>query len=106
MHRRDAPILWHESTARTPDGDGFWSVATHAETLMVMHDAVTYSSELGANLARLELRTALEETLDRFESLELAAQPEWTRSNKHTGLRHLPLRFDLDPARFPTRSPT
>jgi cytochrome P450 len=33
---------------------------------------------LGASLARLEL----------------AGAPEWTRSNKHTGLRHVPLRLD------------
>ncbi len=46
-HRRVAPVLWHEPTEHTPDGEGFWSVATHAETLEVMHDAVRYSSERG-----------------------------------------------------------
>jgi cytochrome P450 len=46
-HRRAAPVLWHEATPHTPDGEGFWSVATHAETLQVMHDATTYSSERG-----------------------------------------------------------
>lgn len=46
-HRRAAPVLWHEPTPHTPDGEGFWSVATHAETLQVMHDATTYSSERG-----------------------------------------------------------
>jgi len=46
-HRRVAPVLWHEPTAHTPDGEGFWSVATHGETLGVMHDASTYSSERG-----------------------------------------------------------
>ena len=46
-HRRAAPVLWHEPTAHTPDGEGFWSVATHGETLRVMHDASTYSSERG-----------------------------------------------------------
>ena len=25
-------MWWHEPTAHTPDGEGFWSVATHAET--------------------------------------------------------------------------
>ena len=31
----------------TPDGEGFWSVATHAETLAVLRDPDTFSSERG-----------------------------------------------------------
>ncbi|MGV0592073.1 cytochrome P450 [Mycolicibacterium vulneris] len=46
-HRREAPVYWHEPTAHTPDGEGFWSVATHAETLAVLRDAETYSSVTG-----------------------------------------------------------
>jgi cytochrome P450 len=46
-HRAVAPVYWHEPTAHTPDGEGFWSVATHAETLAVMRDARTFSSETG-----------------------------------------------------------
>ena len=46
---------------------------------------------LGANLARLEMRVLYEELLDRFASVELAGPPEWTRSNRHSGLRHLPM---------------
>ena len=34
-HRRDAPVWWHEPTIHTPDGEGFWSVATYSETLQV-----------------------------------------------------------------------
>ena len=49
---------------------------------------------LGAHLARLEIRVALEETFDRVESFELAGSPVWTRSNRHTGIRHLPLRLE------------
>jgi cytochrome P450 len=49
---------------------------------------------LGASLARLELRVTLEELTARVERLEPAGVPEWTRSNKHTGLRHVPLRWD------------
>ncbi|MDX2168272.1 MAG: cytochrome P450 [Deltaproteobacteria bacterium] len=48
---------------------------------------------LGANLARLEMRVLLEEMLPAFSSLELAGAVEWTRSNRHTGVRHLPLRL-------------
>jgi cytochrome P450 len=48
---------------------------------------------LGAGLARLEMRVLFEELLPRFGSIELAGPVEWTRSNRHTGLRHLPLRL-------------
>jgi cytochrome P450 len=51
-HRREAPVLWHEPTEHTPDGEGFWSVATHAETLAVTHDPATYSSERGGPRAQ------------------------------------------------------
>ena len=44
---------------------------------------------LGANLARLEMRVMLEELLPAFASYELVAPVEWTRSNRHTGIRHL-----------------
>jgi cytochrome P450 len=47
IHRRAAPVWWHEPTPNTPDGEGFWSVATYAETLEVLRDPGTYSSERG-----------------------------------------------------------
>ena len=47
VHRRDAPVYWHEPTEHTPDGEGFWSVATHAESLAVLRDPSTFSSETG-----------------------------------------------------------
>ncbi|HEV7423000.1 MAG TPA: cytochrome P450 [Mycobacterium sp.] len=47
IHRRDAPVYWHQPTDNTPDGEGFWSVATYAETLAVLRDPVTYSSVTG-----------------------------------------------------------
>ncbi|MUL83870.1 cytochrome P450 [Mycobacterium sp. CBMA247] len=47
VHRREAPVYWHEPTEHTPDGEGFWSVATHAETLAVLRDAETFSSVTG-----------------------------------------------------------
>ncbi len=40
-------MWWHEPTVHTPDGDGFWSVATHAEALQILQDPETYSSERG-----------------------------------------------------------
>ena len=51
VHRREAPVYWHEPTDNTPDGEGFWSVATHAETLEVLRDPVTYSSVTGGSRA-------------------------------------------------------
>jgi cytochrome P450 len=49
LHRREQPVYWHEPTEHTPDAEGFWSVATHAETLEVLRDAGTYSSERGGD---------------------------------------------------------
>lgn len=48
-HRSAAPVWWHDPTEHTPDGEGFWSVATHAETMEVLHDPATYSSETGGD---------------------------------------------------------
>jgi cytochrome P450 len=48
---------------------------------------------LGANLARLEIRIVLDELLDRFSEIVPAGPVEWTRSNKHTGVRHMPVRL-------------
>ena len=47
VHRREAPVYWHEPTEHTPDGEGFWSVATYAEILAVLKDPVTFSSVTG-----------------------------------------------------------
>jgi len=49
VHRRDAPVYWHGPTEHTPDGEGFWSVATYAETLAVLKDPVTFSSVTGGD---------------------------------------------------------
>jgi cytochrome P450 len=46
---------------------------------------------LGANLAKLEMRVLYEELLPRFSAIEPAGPVEWTRSNRHTGIRHQPL---------------
>jgi cytochrome P450 len=49
VHRREAPVYWHPATENTPDGEGFWSVATYAETLAVLRDPETYSSVTGGS---------------------------------------------------------
>ncbi len=49
IHRREAPVWWHEPTGHTPGGEGFWSVASYAEALEVLRDPATYSSERGGD---------------------------------------------------------
>jgi cytochrome P450 len=49
VHRREAPVYWHPATENTPDGEGFWSVATYAETLAVFRDPLTFSSVTGGS---------------------------------------------------------
>ncbi|HEY4377409.1 MAG TPA: cytochrome P450, partial [Acidimicrobiales bacterium] len=48
---------------------------------------------LGANLARLEIKLVLDAMLDRVAAVELDGPVERTRSNKHTGVRGMPVRF-------------
>ncbi len=48
---------------------------------------------LGANLARAEIRIMLDELLDRFESFSFAGPIERFRTNKHAGVKHMPVRF-------------
>lgn len=49
LHRREAPVWWHEPTVHTPDREGFWSVATYQEAMAVLRDPETYSSETGGD---------------------------------------------------------
>jgi cytochrome P450 len=49
VHRREAPVYWHRPTEHTPDAEGFWSVATYAETLAVLKDPLTFSSVTGGD---------------------------------------------------------
>lgn len=48
---------------------------------------------LGAPLARLEIRLVLETLLDRVASIEQTAPVEYSRSNKHSGVRRMPVRL-------------
>jgi cytochrome P450 len=47
--RTEAPVWWHEPTEHTPDGEGFWSVATYPEVLRVLNEPTVYSSETGGD---------------------------------------------------------
>ena len=46
---------------------------------------------LGASLARLELRVALDEVADRFAKFEAAGPAQWIPNNRLFGLQHLPV---------------
>lgn len=48
---------------------------------------------LGRNLARLEVRIALETILDRLADMEVIGDVEWLASSNSTGLKHLPIRY-------------
>jgi cytochrome P450 len=45
--RKERPVWWHEPTAYTPSGIGFWVVSRYDDVVTVFKDAETYSSELG-----------------------------------------------------------
>lgn len=77
LHRRVAPVFWHEPTAHTPDGEGFWSVATHAETLEVLRDADTYSSVTGGT--RPFGGTVLQDLPISGQLLNMMDEPRHTR---------------------------
>jgi cytochrome P450 len=55
------------------------------------HDAFTRLRRESGTLARLELRVVFDVLLDRVESAHIAGRVEWGQSNKHTGVRHLPV---------------
>ena len=48
---------------------------------------------LGASLARMEMRVMFDVLLDRVGSLTPTGPVEYVRSNKHTGVRHMPVRI-------------
>lgn len=54
---------------------------------------------LGAQFARMEMRAMLAELLPRLRHVELAGEPESTKTLFVGGLKHLPIRYELSPAR-------
>jgi len=45
--REHAPVYWHEPTAVTPDGEGFWVMSRHEDAMAIMQDPATFSSDKG-----------------------------------------------------------
>jgi len=90
----DKVVFWEASANRDDAmfGDGMrFDVGRDPNPHLGFGHGVHYC--LGASLAQLELRVMLEELLDRFDAIELTGEPEWVRSFKHTGIRHLPVRL-------------
>jgi len=94
IHAGDKVTLWWASANRDeevfPDPFRFDVLRAPNPHLTFGHGAHFC---LGANLARIEIRLVLEGLLDRFETVELAGPIEWTRSNKRTSIRHMPVAF-------------
>ncbi len=63
------------------------------------HLAFGYRSHfcLGANLARMEIRIMLEELLGRFDEFRLDGPVRRFRTNKHAGVKHMPVTFRVRP---------
>ncbi len=49
---------------------------------------------LGAALARMEMRVMFDALLDRLAGAALTGPVEYVRSNKHAGVRHMPVRLE------------
>jgi cytochrome P450 len=50
---------------------------------------------LGAQVARREVRTMLTKVLERTRHIELAGEPEWSATHFVSGVKHLPVRYEL-----------
>lgn len=49
---------------------------------------------LGASLARMEMRVIFDVLLDRVDTVTLTGPMEYVRSNKHAGVRHMPVTIE------------
>jgi cytochrome P450 len=82
--------IWEGSANRDAsvfDGADEFDIARKPNPHLGFGQGVHYC--LGANLARLELRVLFEELFSRFHEVRVTRPVEWTRSNRHTGIRHM-----------------
>lgn len=92
IHAGDKVVVWEASANRDParfDDPGRLDTRRDPNPHLGFGHGVHFC--LGAHLARLELRVVVEELLDTFSGWELAGEPVWTRSNRHTGIRSMPV---------------
>jgi cytochrome P450 len=75
--RAHAPVWWHEPTAVTPDGEGFWVVSSYEHVMAVLRDPDTYSSETGGG--RVHGGTAIKDERQIGELLNLTDDPKHRR---------------------------
>ena len=79
--REQAPVYWHEPTAATPDGEGFWVMSRHEDAMAVMLDPATFSSDKGG--ARTAGGTGLHDEYQAGKFLN------WSDDPRHKRLRSL-----------------
>ena len=79
--REHAPVYWHEPTAVTPDGEGFWVMSRHEDAMAIMLDPVTFSSDKGGG--RTAGGTGLHDEYQAGKFLN------WTDDPRHKRLRSL-----------------
>ncbi len=87
-------VVWEGSANRDPavfDQPDHFDITRQPNPHLGFGHGVHYC--LGAHLARLELRTLFQELLPRMDTLDVVKPVEWTRSNRHTGIRHLTVEF-------------
>jgi cytochrome P450 len=75
--REHAPIYWHDPTAVSPDGEGFWVMSRHEDAMAVMLDPVTFSSDKGGG--RVAGGTALKDEYQAGKFLNWADDPRHKR---------------------------
>jgi cytochrome P450 len=89
----DKVLVWEASANRDdlqfPEGSTF-DIRRDPNLHLAFGHGVHFC--MGASLARLEARVMVEEVLASFRDIERAGPIEWTRSNRHTGFRHFPMR--------------
>ncbi len=79
--REHAPVYWHEPTAVTPDGEGFWVMSRHDDAMAVMLDPATFSSDKGGG--RVGGGTGLNDERQAGKFLN------WSDDPRHKRLRSL-----------------
>ena len=90
--REHAPVWWHEPTDEAAFDEPF---RFRIDRTPNNHVGFGHGPHfcLGANLARLEINVMLNAVLDRWHDIEATGEPTWTRTNRLSGLRTLPIAF-------------
>jgi cholest-4-en-3-one 26-monooxygenase len=95
IHAGDKMALWYISANRDEE---VFDDPNSFDITRTPNDYVAFGGGgphfcLGANLAKLEIRTMFEEVLDRLPDIELAGDVQRLRSNFINGIKHMPVKF-------------